>query len=333
MTRFIVSPGLSRRVVERALELGVAVLPGVASASEIMAALDLGLSTVKYFPAEVCGGPAEVRALAAPFLQVRFVPTGGITATSMLDYPAAPAVAAVGGSRMVSRTYVARGLRRCFGLRTAVVTAFADNEVGRLLEDLVLVGGVDTSLVRWVPYDGIGRPVRNGLNVTERGFGVRGAVGVSDRRYTAAATLRPKDADWDELFGRYGVRWLHTGGIYAGRCEGTPEVILAAMQAARRHGTAISYDLNYRPSPWQAIVGSDRARAVNGRLVELVDVLLGNEEDFTAALGFTVQGTGPGYTDLDAGAFRAMIGQVTQRFSGVQVISTTLRQVRSALRR
>ena len=225
---------------------------------------------------------------------------------------------------------VARGLRRCFGLRTAVVTAFADNEVGRLLEDLLLAGGVDTSLVRWVRYDGVGRAVRNGLNFTERGFGVRGAVGVSDRGHTAAALLRPDDVDWDELFGRHGVRWFHTGGIYAGLSEGTPDVVLAAMQAARRHGTVISYDLNYRPSLWQAVGGPDRAREVNGRLVELVDVLFGNEEDFTAALGFALRGVAPGYTDLDAGAFRAMIGQVAQRFREVQVIATTLRQVHSA---
>jgi 2-dehydro-3-deoxygluconokinase len=225
---------------------------------------------------------------------------------------------------------VARGLRRCFGLRTAVVTALADNEVGRLLEDLLLAGGVDTSLVRWVPHDGVGRAVRNGLNFTERGFGVRGAVGVSDRGHTAAGMLRPEDVDWDELFGHVGVRWFHTGGIYAGLSEGTPEVVLAAMRAARRHGTVISYDLNYRPSLWQAVGGPDRAREVNTRLVGLVDVLLGNEEDFTAALGFTVQGTGPGYTDLEAGAFRAMIGQVAQRFGDVKVVATTLRQVRTA---
>ena len=111
---------------------------------------------------------------------------------------------------------MARGLRRCFGLRTAVVTAFADNDVGRLLEDFVLQGGVDTSLIRWVPSDGVGRSVRNGLNFTERGFGVRGALGVSDRGNTAASQLRPGDVDWEHLFGTLGVRWLHTGGIFAG---------------------------------------------------------------------------------------------------------------------
>src|SRR3954468_1206451 len=179
---------------------------------------------------------------------------------------------------------VARGLRRCFGLKTAVATAFADNDVGRLLEDFVLQGGVDTEFIKWLPFDGVGRTVRNGLNFTERGFGVRGAVGVSDRGLTAASQLRPDDVDWELLFGELGVRWLHTGGIYAALSETTPAVIEAAFAAARRHGTAISYDLNYRPSLWKAIGGQDRAREVNRALARYVDVMIGNEEDFTASL-------------------------------------------------
>ena len=228
---------------------------------------------------------------------------------------------------------VARGLRRCFGLRTAVATAFADNEVGRLLEDFVLAGGVDTSLIRWLPYDGIGRTVRNGLNFTERGFGLRGAKGVSDRGLSAASQLRPDDIDWEHLFGELGVRWFHTGGIYAGLSDGTPDVVHAAMSAARKHGTVISYDLNYRPSLWQAIGGQARATEVNRRLVEFVDVLIGNEDDFTAGLGFTVEGqegADAAFTDLDTSAFKSMIGQVTEHFTGVEVIATTLRSVKTA---
>ncbi len=158
---------------------------------------------------------------------------------------------------------VARGLRRCFGLRTAVVTALADNDVGRLLEDLVLQGGVDTSLVRWAPFDGVGRTVRNGLNFTERGFGVRGAIGVSDRGHTAASQLKAGDVDWEHLFGTLGVRWFHTGGIFAALSETTPAVVEEAMSAAARHGTIVSYDLNYRPSLWKAVGGVERAREVN----------------------------------------------------------------------
>jgi 2-dehydro-3-deoxygluconokinase len=225
---------------------------------------------------------------------------------------------------------VARGLRRCFGMRTAVVTAFADNDVGRLLEDFVLQGGVDTSLVRWVPYDGIGRAVRNGLNFTERGFGVRGALGVSDRGNTAASQLRPGDVDWEHLFGTLGARWFHTGGIFAGLSETTPDVIEEAVAAASRHGTVVSYDLNYRPSLWKGLGGVDRAREVNCRLATSVDVMIGNEEDFTASLGFEVEGLDENLTELDTAAFRAMIERATAEFPNFTVVATTLRAARSA---
>jgi 2-dehydro-3-deoxygluconokinase len=225
---------------------------------------------------------------------------------------------------------VARGLRRCFGMRTALVSALADNEVGRLLEDLILTGGVDTSFVRWVPYDGIGRSVRNGLNFTERGFGVRGAVGMSDRGHTAASQLRPDDVDWEYLFGTLGVRWLHTGGIYAALSETTPDVIEAAMSAARRHGTVISYDLNYRPSLWKAFGGQARAQEVNRRLARYVDVMIGNEEDFTASLGFAVPDTAADLSELEVANFHRMIEQVTKEYGNFQVVATTMRTVRSA---
>jgi len=225
---------------------------------------------------------------------------------------------------------VARGLRRCFGLRTAIVTALADNDVGRLIEDLMLTGGVDLSYVRWVPYDGIGRTVRNGLNFTERGFGLRGAVGTSDRANSAASQMKPSDVDWEDLFGRQGVRWFHTGGIYAALSETTPDVIEAAMTAARRHGTVISYDLNYRPSLWQAVGGKARAQEVNRRLATMVDVMIGNEEDFTACLGFEVPGTSEALDNLDAANFRRMIAEVTKEFTNFKVVATTLRTVRTA---
>ncbi|KPJ76221.1 MAG: sugar kinase [Deltaproteobacteria bacterium SG8_13] len=225
---------------------------------------------------------------------------------------------------------VARGLRRCFGLRTAVVTAFADNAVGRLVEDFILQGGVDVSFVRWVPFDGIGRTVRNGLNFTERGFGVRGALGVSDRGNTAVSQLKKGDIDWEEIFGKQGARWLHTGGIFAALSETTPDVIEEAMIAAKKHGTIVSYDLNYRPSLWQSIGGQEKAREVNRRLAQYVDVMLGNEEDFTACLGFTVEGLDENLSSLDVTNFKRMIEVAVGEFPNFKVTGTTLRTVKSA---
>ena len=226
---------------------------------------------------------------------------------------------------------VARGLRRCFGLRGAIVTALADNEVGRLVEDFMLAGGLDLSYVKWVKYDGIGRTVRNGLNFTERGFGARGAVGVSDRGNTAISQMKPTDVDWDALFSR-GVRWLHTGGIFAALSESSADVAEAAMKSARKYGTIVSYDLNYRPSLWENIGGIERAREVNKKLAQYVDVMIGNEEDFTASLGFEVEGVDENLTDLDTSSFKSMINNAAQEYSNFQVIATTLRGVASASR-
>src|SRR6202451_1396435 len=211
---------------------------------------------------------------------------------------------------------VARGLHRCFGLKTAVVTALADNPVGRLLEDLMLQGGVDQSHVVWTKSDGVGHTPRNGLNFTERGFGVRAALGCSDRGNTAVSQLKPGQIDWDEIFGKEGARWFHTGGIFCALSETTPEVCKEAMTAARRHGTMISYDLNYRDSLWKSIGGKARATEVNRELASYVDVMIGNEEDFTAALGFKIEGAGEGdeLGELDSANFRRMIEKAVATF-------------------
>jgi 2-dehydro-3-deoxygluconokinase len=227
---------------------------------------------------------------------------------------------------------VARGLRRVFGKRTAVLTALADNPVGRLVEDLILQGGVDTSLIRWVPYDGVGRAARNGLNFTERGFGPRAAVGCSDRGHTAVSRLQPGDFDWDEIFGRGGVRWLHSGGIFCALGESTPAVARDAFAAARRHGAVVSYDLNYRDSLWRSFGGKARAQEVNRALMGSVDVLFGNEEDFSAALGFAVEGTDHALNELPSAGFRRMIVEVTAAFPNITAVATTLRTARSASR-
>ena len=225
---------------------------------------------------------------------------------------------------------VARGLRRCFGMDTAVVTAFADNPVGRLVQDLIYQGGVDQSHVKWVPYDGVGRTVRNGLNFTERGFGVRGAVGCSDRGHTAISQLRSGDIKWDTIFTKEGARWFHTGGIFAALSETTPQVAKDAMKAAKANGTIISYDLNYRESLWKSIGGKKRATEVNRELVNLVDVLIGNEEDFTAALGFEVEGVDENLSKLDVEHFRRMIERVVAGFPNLKVVATTLRNAKTA---
>lgn len=225
---------------------------------------------------------------------------------------------------------VVRGLRRCFGLRTAVVTAIVDNEIGRLLEDLMLQGGVDLSHVRWVPFDGIGRAARVGLNFTEKGFGLRAAVGCSDRAHSAAAQMKPGDVDWDKLFRQEGVRWFHCGGIFAALSATTAELTIEAMQAARAAGTIISYDLNFRASLWKSQGGTARAVEVNRRIAQLVDVMIGNEEDFTAALGFQVPGLDAHLSNLDPANFRRMIAAVLKMYPNFQVVATTLRNAKTA---
>ena len=225
---------------------------------------------------------------------------------------------------------VARGLRRCFGKRAAVVTAFAENDVGRLIEDFILQGGVDTRFIQWKPFDGIGRQVRNGLNFTERGFGIRGAKGTPDRGLTAASQMKPGDVDWGDIFGKHGARWFHTGGIFAALSETTAALTIEACKKAKEYGTIVSYDLNYRPSLWKSIGGQAKAQEVNREIAKYVDVMIGNEEDFTASLGFEVEGVSEHITGLEVASFKAMIERAVKDFPNFQVVATTLRDVHSA---
>ena len=225
---------------------------------------------------------------------------------------------------------VVRGLRRCFGLKTAVITAFAENEIGYLMEDFILQGGVDTSLIKWMPTDGIGRVCRNGLNFTERGFGVRGAVGCSDRANTAISKATPEDFDFDFIFGTLGVRWLHTGGIYAALSEQSCETVLAAIKCAKKYGTVVSYDLNYRPSMWSAIGGREKARQVNKEIAQYVDVMIGNEEDFTACLGFEIEGNDESLRTLNLDGYKKMINEAARTYPNFKAVATTLRTVKTA---
>lgn len=226
---------------------------------------------------------------------------------------------------------VARGLKRCFGLDAAVVTAFAKNPIGSLLQDMIFQSGVDASLIRWVDYDAVGRKVRNGLNFTERGFGVRAALGCSDRGHTAASQMKPGEVDWEHIFGKSGARWFHTGGIFCALSETTPEVALEAMRSAHKHGAIVSYDLNYRDSLWKSFGGKKRAQEVNRKLAPFVDVMLGNEEDFSAALGYDVPGMDEHLSQLDPEGFKQMIRKVTRDFP-FRIVATTLRRATTATR-
>jgi 2-dehydro-3-deoxygluconokinase len=226
---------------------------------------------------------------------------------------------------------VVRGLRKAFGQKTAVVTAFADNEVGRLLEDLILQGGVDTRYIKWFPYDGIGRDVRNGLNFVERGFGVRGALSVSDRAHTAISKMKYEDIDWNGIFAK--TRWFHTGGICAAlfaEYEPSENPVLRAVKSAKENGVCVSFDLNYRPSLWKESGGKERCRAVNREIARFVDVLIGNEEDFTACLGFAIEGTAEGFCELNIDGYKKMVDAVSNAYPNLSCVASTLRTVRTA---
>lgn len=225
---------------------------------------------------------------------------------------------------------VIRGLHKCFGMNTGVITAFADNEVGKLMKDLIEQGGVDTSLIYWKKTDGIGRICRNGLNFTERGFGIRGAKGCSDRANTAISQATPDDFDFEHIFGELGVRWLHTGGIYAALSEQSCSTVIEAIKTAKKYGTIVSYDLNYRPSMWSAIGGIEKAREVNKEIAPYIDVMIGNEEDFTACLGLEIEGQDKNLKKLNVDGYKAMMKQAAAAYPNFKVIATTLRTVHTA---
>jgi 2-dehydro-3-deoxygluconokinase len=225
---------------------------------------------------------------------------------------------------------VARAMRKCWGQRAAVVTALPKNDIGWLVEDFIMQGGVDMSHVIWRDFDGLGKNTRVGLNFTEKGFGIRPALGCSDRGNTAASQIRPGEINWEKLFGEEGVRWFHTGGIFAALSPTTPEVVLESAAIAKKYGTIVSYDLNYRPSLWKSHGGLTRAREVNRALAPQVDVMIGNEEDFSAALGFEVEGLDANHSKLDSANFKKMILDVVKTFPNIKVVATTLRNAKTA---
>ena len=225
---------------------------------------------------------------------------------------------------------VARAMRKCWGKRSTVVTALPQNDLGWLVEDFIMQGGVDTSHIIWRDFDGIGRNTRVGLNFTEKGFGVRAALGCSDRGHSAASQLRPGEVNWERLFGEEGVRWFHTGGIFAALDTGTAEAVIEAVEAAHRHGTVVSYDLNYRASLWKSRGGQAAAQKVNRDIARHVDVMIGNEEDFTACLGFAVEGLDEHISNIDPANFKKMIATAVKSFPNFKVAATTLRNAKTA---
>lgn len=225
---------------------------------------------------------------------------------------------------------VVRGLRKCFGMNTAVVTSLVENDIGRLIEDCILTGGVSTKFVQWLPFDGIGKAARNGLNFTERGFGIRNALGVPDRANTAASLLQTRDIDWNDIFINHGSRWFHTGGIFAGVSSYAPEIIVEGTKVARESNTVVSYDLNYRPSLWKHLGGKTKAQEVNRNIVKNVDVLIGNEEDFMVCLGYSIDGVDDQLSSLNLEGYQKMANQVLHDYPNIQIVATTLRTVHSA---
>ena len=182
------------------------------------------------------------------------------------------------------------------------------------MEDFILQGGVDTSLINWKKTDGIGRICRNGINFTERGFGIRGAVGCSDRANTAIAQATPEDFDFDYIFGELGVRWLHTGGIYAALSESHVRLYLQLSRQLRSNGTIVSYESELPPSMWSAIGGQEKAQEVNKEIAKYVDVMIGNEEDFTACLGFEIEGNDANLKTLNLDGYKKMINEAAKTY-------------------
>lgn len=225
---------------------------------------------------------------------------------------------------------VARGLAKCFGLKTAVITSLAKNDLGYLIEEMIDAGKVDSRFIVWKDFDGIGRKVRNGLNFTERGHGVRGALGISDRANTAASQLKPGDINWDYIFGELGCRWFHTGGIFAALSESTAAITIEAVKKAKQYGTIVSYDLNYRPSLWKAIGGLEKAREVNKEIAKYVDIMIGNEEDYTACLGFEIPGNSENLSKLNIDGYKEMLNIATKTYPNWKAAGNTLRGVKTA---
>ncbi|MHC4130587.1 MAG: PfkB family carbohydrate kinase [Planctomycetota bacterium] len=223
---------------------------------------------------------------------------------------------------------VAANLSDCFGMRTGIATAMVDYPIGDLINERVKAMGVKT-FYKHFEYDGVLGP--NMATVfSDRGFGVRAPVVFYNRCNEAAGKLKPGDFEWDNIFAS-GVRWFHSGGIFAALSETTSEVIIEGMQAAKNAGAIVSFDLNYRPKLWNIFGGHERAVEVLDCIVKNVDVLVGNEEDLQLGLGIPDPEV-EAKSKLDPSSFFGMIDKVTDKHPQIKVVSTTLREVHSTNR-
>lgn len=215
-----------------------------------------------------------------------------------------------------------------FGLRTGWVSRLVDNPLGAFIRNHGQAAGVDFSHVIWVRYDGVGRENRIGLNFTEVGTGVRPSLTLYDRGHSAASHMKTGEVDWKEIFGKSGVRWFHTGGIFTALSDSCAEVALEALKAAHDAGTIVSYDLNFRSKLWT----SERAIDVTRRLMPYITVLIGNEEDFQKVLGFQVEGADEHLKELPVDSYKKMVKEVMCEYKHLKAVGTTLREVHSGLR-
>jgi len=221
---------------------------------------------------------------------------------------------------------VAYALAR-YGLRTGWVSRLVDNPLGHFIRNHARSSGMDTGEVVWVPYDGVGREDRIGLNFTEVGMGLRPSVSMYDRGHTAIAHMKPGDVDWNRIFTKRKVRWFHTGGILTALSASCADVAFEAMSAAHAAGSIVSYDLNFRSKLWP----SAKAIEATKRLVPFIDVLIGNEEDFQKVLGVKVKGTDAGLAHLPVEGYKDMVSNVMSSYPNLKLVGTTLREVVSGL--
>lgn len=223
---------------------------------------------------------------------------------------------------------VARAFSKCFKKRTAIATALCDNDIGRLIEDLIMQGGVDTSFVLWRDFDKIGKSCRNGLNFVERGFGLRGAKGTSDRGNTAVSQVKKGDFDWDAIFSR-GVKIFHTGGIFCALSESAAEAALEAVEKAKEYGAVVSFDFNFRPSLWACLENADAVKKTIEKILSHVDIVFGNEFDFCNVLNFQPE-EGANLDEHDDERYLRFMKKVSERYENISLVATTVRQVHSA---